>query len=311
MKNNFKVAVMLNGHPKHLETTQHLFKHWNNLYDDVHFDFFVSIWDTIDNDYESFDRALDINDLDWVTKFELLKEEDCPYDLKSHQMGSHQPHYCYTLKKVNDLRNSHDEEYDAVLQTRCDIVLLGKTLNGIIYELRGRRNQNERINPQITERNIFSQSGSRIHSVLNNSGEWTQSLWTQDYYFFGHPKVMDIFAKMFDDMWMSDDYVGEKLMHCFQAEHLHNNGIYNMKLGLMGANLLIREPYRFGRFDEEEIQVGTQVIKKKANTNSSWNKKNPTPKQLTDLINDRGLDWIYDEKNEDKILSFFTNTLKK
>ena len=31
MKNNFKVAVMLNGHPKHLETTQHLYKHWNNL----------------------------------------------------------------------------------------------------------------------------------------------------------------------------------------------------------------------------------------------------------------------------------------
>ena len=37
---------------------------------------------------------------------------------------------------------------------------------------------------------------------------------------------MDIFSKMFDDMWMSDVYVGEKLMHCFQAEHLHNNGIY-------------------------------------------------------------------------------------
>ena len=30
---------MLNGHPKHLETTQHLYKHWNNLYDNVEFDF--------------------------------------------------------------------------------------------------------------------------------------------------------------------------------------------------------------------------------------------------------------------------------
>ena len=51
MKDNFKIAVMLNGHPKHLETTQHLFKHWNNLYDNIEFDFFVRIWDTIDNDY--------------------------------------------------------------------------------------------------------------------------------------------------------------------------------------------------------------------------------------------------------------------
>ena len=64
MKDNFKIAVMLNGHPKHLETTQHLYKHWNNLYDNVEFDFFVSIWDTIDNDYESFGRVLDINELE-------------------------------------------------------------------------------------------------------------------------------------------------------------------------------------------------------------------------------------------------------
>ena len=310
MKDNFKIAVMLNGHPKHLETTQHLFKHWNNLYDDVHFDFFVSIWDTIDNDYEKFDTALDYNELDWVTKWETLKEEDCPYDLKSHEAGTHQPHYCYTLKKVNDLRNSHDEEYDAVLQSRGDFVFLRKTLDGFIYELRGRRTEDEPVKPQVTEKNIFTQSGSKIHSVLNNKKDWTYSLWTQDFYFFGHPKVMDILSTLFDDMWMSDVYEGETLMHCFQAEHLNNNKIYNMMLEHSSANLLIREPYRFGNFNEEGIQVGTQVIKKKANTNSNWSKKNPTPKQLTDLINDRGLDWFFDEKNEKNILVYFGTTPK-
>ena len=226
MKDNFKIAVMLNGHPKHLETTQHLFKHWNNLYDNIEFDFFVSIWDTIDNDYESFDRALDINDLDWVTKFELLKEEDCPYDLKSHGAGHHQPHYCYTFKRVNDLRNSHDEKYDAVLQTRCDSVFLRKTLDGLIHELIGEEvydgdnKPTQKRNPQITEKNIFSRDGSCIHSVFSTSeNKWNHSLWTQDTFFFGHPKVMDIFSGMFYDIFIEKKLTKDIpiMMHIFQA----------------------------------------------------------------------------------------------
>ena len=301
---------MLNGHPKHLETTQHLFKHWNNLYDNVEFDFFVSIWDTIDNDYESFDRALDINDLDWVTKFELLKEEDCPYDLKSHEAGHHQPHYCYTFKKVNDLRNSHDEKYDAVLQTRCDIVFGRKMLDGLIYELIG-EHINKKRNPQITEKNIFSQDGSCIHSVFSpEENKWNQSLWTQDTFFFGHPKVMDSFSTMFDDMWMNEDYDGDTLMHVFQAEHLHSKGIYNMRVRFGGFIALVREAYRFDEYNEDGIEVGTQVIKTQANTNQGWSKKHPSPKQIINLINDRGLDWIYDKHNEQKVLSYFKSTPK-
>ena len=297
MKDNFKIAVMLNGHPKHLETTQHLFKHWNNLYDNIEFDFFVSIWDTIDNDYEKFDTALDYNELDWVTKWEVLKEEDCPYDLKSHEAGHHQPHYCYTLKKVNDLRNSHDEEYDAVLQTRCDMVILRKTLDGLVDELT--RNQ-------ITDRNMFSKSGMKIHSVYSPELEkWNHSFWTHDYYFLGSPKVFDIFSKMFDDMWMNKDYDGEVLMHVFPAEHLHLNGICVMKPQNGGLSLLIREPYRFSEYNEDGIEVGTQVIKTQANTNQGWGLENPTPKQLTKLIDKHGLDWIYDSKNGRMIQHFF------
>ena len=317
MKDNFKIAVMLNGHPKHLETTQHLFKHWNNLYDNIEFDFFVSIWDTIDNDYESFDRALDINDLDWVTKFELLKEEDCPYDLKSHGAGHHQPHYCYTFKKVNDLRNSHDEKYDAVLQTRCDSVFLRKTLDGLIHELIGEavydgdNKPTQKRNPQITEKNIFSRDGSCIHSVFSTAeNKWNHNLWTQDTFFFGHPKVMDIFSGMFDDIWINKDYDGDIMMHIFQAEYLQSKGIYNMRIRFGGFTGLIREAYRFNTYDEDKIKVGTQVIKTQANTNQGWSKNHPSPKQIINLINDRGLDWIFDKHNEEKVLSYFSSTPK-
>ena len=50
-------------------------------------------------------------------------KEDCPYDLKNYDAGRHQPHYCWTLKKVNQLRNTSNIKYDAVIQTRCDFIL--------------------------------------------------------------------------------------------------------------------------------------------------------------------------------------------
>ncbi len=116
---------MINGHPKYLDITQQLFKHWNTLYDNFKFDFFVSTWED-DTDY---------SDWDWITKWERLKEEDCPYDLKNHYEGRHQPHYCYTFKKVNELRNSYDEEYDAVLQTRSDVIISRKALDDMLSKI--------------------------------------------------------------------------------------------------------------------------------------------------------------------------------
>ena len=71
MKN---IAVMVSGHPKGFDLTHQYFKHWNTLYEDVNFDFFVSVWE---NDY---DESI----FDWTTKYEFLKESECPYDLSKH-----------------------------------------------------------------------------------------------------------------------------------------------------------------------------------------------------------------------------------
>ena len=72
-----------------------------------------------------------------------------------------------------------------------------------------------------------------------------------------------------------------------------------------GLSLLIREPYRFSEYNEDGIEVGTQVIKTQANTNQGWALDNPTPKQLTKLIDKHGLDWIYDSKNGRMIQHYF------
>ena len=64
-------------------------------------------------------------------------------------------------------------------------------------------------------------------------------------------------------------------------------------------------------YNEDGIEVGTQVIKKQANTNQGWALENPTPKQLIKLIEVRGLDWLYNPKNEMMILENFRRTPKK
>ena len=46
MKN---IAVMISGHPKGFDLTFPYFQHWNKLYDNIKFDFFVSMWE---NDYD-------------------------------------------------------------------------------------------------------------------------------------------------------------------------------------------------------------------------------------------------------------------
>ena len=83
-----------------------------------------------------------------------------------------------------------------------------------------------------------------------------------------------------------------------------------MKPKKSGLSLLIREAYRFSEYNEDGIEVGTQVIKKQANTNQGWALENPTPKQLIKLIEVRGLDWLYNPKNEMMILENFRRTPK-
>ena len=83
LDDQYNIAIMLNGHPKHLNITSKLYSVYNELYENVNFDFYVSIWNTIDNAYESFDPIIDLSKEKWITKYELLNEEDCPFDLKN------------------------------------------------------------------------------------------------------------------------------------------------------------------------------------------------------------------------------------
>ena len=92
--------------------------------------------------------------------------------------------YCYALHKVNELKNSHNKDYDIVLQTRADAILSRELLDslvGTITEIRdglipeqdsqgnftGQAIKDTRYNPQISDKNILSATGTFVHNYYN------------------------------------------------------------------------------------------------------------------------------------------------
>ena len=295
----YNIAIMLNGHPKHLNITSKFYSVYNDLYENVNFDFYVSIWDTIDNAYESFNPIIDLSKEKWITKYELLNEEDCPFDLKNYEAGRHQPHYCWTLKKVNELRNTSNIEYDAVIQTRCDFILEKQLLDRTIYNIvRGQFND------------ILMYAKSHVTALRD-------AAWVQDFFFVSSPKPMDALAEMFDDIcgknvdYNIKNYEGPILMHTLQPYHLIKKGIHLTDIKASGS--LIRESYRFEEdmsLQTTSVKLGNNVIKQQANTNTGWHRGVPSDGQMLRLLEEKGPLWILDPENRHELRSYIENTEK-
>jgi hypothetical protein len=58
-----KIAVLINGSGKHLDITQHLFNHWNKLYEDISFDFYLATWQD----------EIDYTEYKWIKSYVRLK----------------------------------------------------------------------------------------------------------------------------------------------------------------------------------------------------------------------------------------------
>ena len=282
MKN---IAVMVSGHPKGFDLTFPYFQYWNKLYDNVKFDFFVSMWENDYNRKEVFD---------WTTAYEILDEKDCPYDLSKHENQRHQPHYSWALYRVNELRKKHQEiEYDAIIHTRGDSIFSRSLLNSLVNNLTkirgglvpekdgdtytGKSTIDTRPDPQISDKNILSANGSVIHNYFDpDRNSLNQNLWTQDVWFMGTPKVMDIFCNMFNYMFLRKDY----MLHIMQAEYLNQMGIYNSPTEEGNTFTFMRDTYRF------DFKTG----------DGGYPLEYPSPKQLKKLTEDKGLHWFYDDE---------------
>lgn len=311
MKN---IAVMISGHSKGFDLTYQYFKHWNTLYKDINFDFFVSMWE---NDY---DRE---KVFEWTNAYEILKEEDCPYDLSKHEKQRHQPHYSWSLFKVNELRNVYqDIKYDAIIQTRGDVIFSRKLLDTLVDKLTkirggpipvldsdgnytGKSTIDTRPDPQLSDKNIVSANGSVIHNCFDRGRNLLiQNLWTQDIWFMGTPNVMDTFCNMFEYIFMEKGYHYENgkkeplMLHIFQAEYLNKMGIYNSPTSSGNSFTFIRDSHRF----------------EFTNDDGGYSLEYPSPNQIKRLIEDYGLDWVYDNGDTairwNEIQQYFKETEK-
>ena len=59
-----KIALGINGSGRYLDLTGQLYAEYNNLYDDIDFDFYAATWED-EIDYSKFE---------WMTGYERLKE---------------------------------------------------------------------------------------------------------------------------------------------------------------------------------------------------------------------------------------------
>ena len=278
-----KIAVLINGSGKHLDITQHLFNHWNKLYEDISFDFYLATWQD----------EIDYTEYKWIKSYVRLKEESCPYDLSTHPEGQHQPHYSYSLYKADQLRKESGIEYDGVFQTRSDIYIFRELLDLLtsLYTVKQGVNQDVS-NSQVAPRIMFTGSGNEL---LNGR------FWTEDYFFFGHPKAFDKFSNMFIDVWIKNELPDRlKLMHVMQAEYLHKLGIYNSSIanypGHAVQSVLIREKHRFGHHS--------------THTDAGWEKQHPSPKQLKTLIAQNGPEHLLTRDIAPKAIIYFESTDK-
>ena len=279
-----KIAVLLNGSGKHLDITSHLFGYWNELYENVTFDFYLATW-VDDVDYSQYS---------WIKSYVRLKEESCPYDLSEHPEGMHQPHYSYTLYKANQLRKESGIKYDGVLQTRTDTYIFRELLDLLtsLYTVKQGINQDVS-NSQVSSRIMYSGFGNEL---LNGR------FWTSDYFFFGHPDAFDKFSNMFIDVWIKNELPDNtKLMHIMQAEYLHHVGIYNSSISNYPnhalQNVLIREPHRFGHHS--------------THTDAGWDRMHPSPFQLKTLIAQNGPKHLLTKDIAPKVIIYFESTDKE
>lgn len=280
-----KIAIGINGSGKYLEYTSHLYAEYNTLYDDIQFDFYLATWED----------ELDYSKYEWITDYVRLKEEDSiHYDIPNTPYEGHQPHYMFTSYNLNKLIKKNNIKYDAILQTRSDIIFYRLTLDKLVSKLR---------DGCVTERLMWNSTGidtlyqSGVYSDMNGYGE-KAFLWMNDEFLFGHPSSLEIFSTAWDSFFIDsssyffknrDEYmIGG---HVWGIEFLIKNGISTSGINA-DPKILIREPFRFQTDD----------------SSGGWPLKHPSPIQIEKLLKEKGALWIIN--NYDESRKVFETTYK-
>jgi|TARA_Y100000310_G_scaffold44792_1_gene41799 hypothetical protein len=260
-----KIAVCISGELRDFDIFSKLFAYWNNLYDEVEFDFFLATWKD--------ENANKLN-FDFVTKYNFFTFDDIPNYIRIlHQKNSFL-FYSYLMYKVHELRRSISESctkvktcppwlnnfsyietipsYDCVIQTRPDIFISKILLDSIV------ETPIEYFTPNL----IFTSQGTSS----NKSGGVTVK---DDNFSYGHTASMDKLSYMYHDCYILGNNYGT--VHDGNANQMVNHNIVNSKYDFALKPMILR--------------------------NQPTKKGHPTSEWLRNKIDTNGVEFLFDKTN--------------
>ena len=262
-----KIAVCISGLIRYWEETYPLFEHWNKMFDDVEFTFFLSTWkgDTW-YDKEKFPN-ITLNDYDF-SKYDFIED----YSLHNQSEVNISKSFklpnailrAYLWNKVNILRKNYEDtndmKFDSVMLVRNDMFVNKAILDkcSLVPNLKQWNDYNF----------VFTVSGCQIY--YENDKNPVLFIGNDNWY-YSSSKTMDLIMNLYD--WIITGKVASSSCHKSPPEFFIKNNIHNLKISGPPIKLYREEPI---------IKSG-----------------NPTPQVMRKLLDEKGAKWIYDVGYED------------
>lgn len=297
-----KIAVLLSGLTRYWEITSKCFEYWNNFYDNVDYYFFISTWgeptraekatyakSPIKLPSGGFEKN-DFSKYPFLTKYEYINQEE--FTIVEGKGNPNSQYYSYSLYKCNELRKSTGIDFDGVIHTRTDIFIPKEIHSQIIALFGYSRGVSKDFSPdkiqnykknKVQPEMFFTTCGTTISPGERNRGERNRFFINNDNFSFAHPLAMDRYANMYFDTYVHKKNENTSLHH-IQAEQLMLHRIYNYCMG--GQTWLIRTE-----------ELGLQK--------NGW----PTTEELEDVINTKGIDYLYNTKFTDIQKKYFSHDI--
>lgn len=267
-----KIAVLLFGLLRHWEQCSTIFSYWNNLYNDLEFDFYLTTWEFTDQyptEKGHISQLMDNSKLS--LKQVKLHNQDEPRSLTSGPIKSfyfsqesetkksrYVPSYCYLKSSVCKLVDDSKIEYDAAIITRPDVFVFIETLETLRKSIGL---------PTVLLNDKSCPNLELGHNIIYNSDspKYKENglFIDKDTLWFGKLDVVLKFKHIFNDAFVDYRFPAHRL-HTIQPEFLLQRKIFSGSARFM-SNVLVRT---------EEVSKGIL----------------PTPEVLDKLITEYGKD---------------------
>lgn len=240
-----KVAVLLFGLLRYWEQCSTIFSYWNEIYDDLEFDFYLTTWKDTDLyipekgkiDSPDVNKRLYFKKAVFFDESVVRDEVEGPlrhyfFDKQNEVIINKQiPFYSYLKSSVCGIAANSGIQYDAAIITRPDVFVFIETL--------------ETIRRSLGLNHIYSKHTKTLelgHNIIYNADQPHYRdgnlFCNKDTLWFGKPEVVYEFKHLFNDAFVDYKLPAYRL-HTLQPEFLLRRMIYSASAGI-NTNVLVR-----------------------------------------------------------------------